>query len=146
MKILIPFLCGVLLTTPIFGQTTPEDLIKKFFTEYESSGAKPALDHLYGTNKWIALNQDAIENVKTQLAGIHDIVGDYYGHEFITKQSAGESFHLFSYLVKYDRQPVRFTFEFYKPKDQWTLFSFSFDESVNEELEEAAKLQNLPRQ
>lgn len=95
MKILIPFLCGGLLTTPIFGQTTPEDLIKKFFAEYESSGAKPALDHLYGINKWIALNQDAIENVKTQLAGIHDIVGDYYGHEFITKQSAGESFHLF---------------------------------------------------
>ena len=45
-----------------------------------------------------------------------------------------------SYLVKYDRQPIRFTFQFYKPNKEWRIHSFKYDGNIDDEIEEAAKL------
>lgn len=126
-----------------FGQT-PEELIEKFFEEYETKGSNEALDNLYSTNKWVSRNQDAIDNLKSQLTNMQSLIGEYYGYEPITTKSAGKSLVLHSFLVKYDRQPLRFTFEFYKPKDDWTIFGFSYDEDLDDEIEEAAKAYRLP--
>lgn len=134
---------GLIISLTSFGQT-PEEIIDKFFTEYENVGADEALDNLYATSEWMGRNQDATQNVKSQLANLQSLVGTYYGREFITKKSVGKSLSLYSYLVKYDRQPLRFTFEFYKPNDKWTIFGFSFDENLDDELEEAAKVYRLP--
>jgi len=90
-------------------------------------------------------SQDAIQNLKSQLGNLQPLVGEYYGFEPITIKSAGKSFVLYSFLVKYDRQPIRFTFEFYKPQDKWRVFSFSFDEELDDEVEEAAKAYRLPQ-
>jgi hypothetical protein len=45
--------------------------------------------------------------------------------------------------VKYDRQPIRFNFLFYSPNGQWQLQNFSFDDGIDEELKEAAKIYKL---
>lgn len=126
-----------------FGQT-PDELVNKFFNEYETKGANIALDNLYSTSEWMNRNQDAIQNLKSQLANMQSLIGKYYGYEPITKKTVGKSFVLSSYLIKYDRQPLRFTFEFYKPNDKWTIFSFSYDEDLDDEVEEAAKAYRLP--
>ena len=132
-----------ILTSTLYSQDTPEKLIDQFFETYTSSGPREALTELYQTNKWMERNKDDLEKVKSQLEGLVNIVGDYYGKEFILKKELGESFVLISYLVKYDRQPVRFTFEFYKPNDTWRVFSFSYDDNFDDEVEEAAKLYYL---
>lgn len=51
-----------------------------------------------------------------------DYIGKYYGYEIITTKKFSESFELHSYLVKSDRQPIRFIFKFYKPNDKWVFF------------------------
>jgi len=142
MRKIVAFLF-ILTTVSALGQSEPEDLIKKFFKEYEEEGAFVALDNLYSNNKWMSTNQEAVDNLKTQLNDINNVVGEYYGYEPITKKTMGKSFVLYSYLVKYDRQPIRFTFEFYKPNDKWMTFYFAFDENLDEELEESAKIQFL---
>ncbi|WP_209405780.1 hypothetical protein [Pseudozobellia sp. WGM2] len=48
-----------------------------------------------------------------------------------------------SYLVKFDRQPIRFTFQFYKPYNQWRTHRFKYDGNVDEEIEESAKVYYL---
>ena len=84
-----------------------------------------------------------IETVKIKLADFISGLGDYFGYEPITEKSAGESYVLKSFLVKYERQPIRFTFLLYKPNDNWQIQNFTYDTNIQGELEEAAKAYRL---
>lgn len=141
---LITLIILVLLTANILkAQTTTEEITNEFFETFEKSPLK-AVDYIFGTNKWmVERNKDGIENVKTQLTSFLGLVGDCYGYEKITEKSVGESFKLVSYIIKYDRQPIRFTFIFYKPKDTWKVQNFKFDDNLDDELEESGKVYRL---
>lgn len=126
-----------------FAQASPQEIINIFFKVYVNNTSK-AIDDIYSTNPWTIRIKDAIENMKKEVNGYTtDYVGKYYGYEVITKKQFSESFVLYSYLVRYDRQPMRFTFEFYKPNDKWTLYSFKIDSELDDEIEQAAKLYYL---
>jgi hypothetical protein len=45
--------------------------------------------------------------------------------------------------VKYDKQPVRFIFIFYKPKTTWNIYTFQFNTNLDEELTNAASVDLL---
>lgn len=141
---LITLTAIVFLSTNILkAQTSTEEIITEFFKTYEKSPLK-AVDYVFGTNKWMVdRNKDGVENVKTQLTSFLGLVGDYYGYEKIIEKSVGESYKLISYMVKYDRQPVRFTFVFYKPKDKWQVQNFQYDDNLDDELEESSKVYRL---
>ncbi|WP_053970422.1 hypothetical protein [Mangrovimonas sp. ST2L15] len=127
-----------------FGQNTPEGIVSKFFTEYQNDGASKALDNLYSNNKWMNRATDAITKLKQQLETLNeDYVGKFYGYELIVEKRLSDSFILMSYLVKYDRQPIRFTFQFYKPDNKWRTHSFRYDGNIDEEIEESAKVYYL---
>ena len=137
IKLLTLLFVTVLSTNILKAQTTTEEITTEFFKTYEKSPQK-AVDYVFGTNKWMMdRNKDGIENVKTQLTSFLGLVGDYYGYEKITEKSVGESYKLLSYMIKYDRQPVRFTFVFYKPKDKWQVQNFQYDDNLDDELEES---------
>ena len=143
IKLLTLLFVTVLSTNILKAQTTTEEITTEFFKTYEKSPQK-AVDYVFGTNKWMMdRNKDGIENVKTQLTSFLGLVGDYYGYEKITEKSVGESYKLLSYMIKYDRQPVRFTFVFYKPKDKWQVQNFQYDDNLDDELEESAKVYRL---
>tara|TARA_R110002049_G_C8859615_1_gene538081 strand:+ start:79 stop:537 length:459 start_codon:yes stop_codon:yes gene_type:complete len=141
---LLTFLIVIILSTNILkAQSTTEEITTEFFKTYEKSPQK-AVDYVFGTNKWmIDRNKDGIENVKSQLTNFLGLVGEYYGYEKITEKSVGKSFKLVSYMIKYDRQPMRFTFVFYKPNDKWQVQNFKFDDSLDDELEESGKVYRL---
>ncbi len=126
------------------AQDSPEKMAEAFFKDYEENGAATAVDNLYATNPWTSRIQDAIKNVKSQLEMYNiELVGEYYGYEKLTTKSIGDSYVLYSYFLKFDRQFLRLTFQFYKPNDSWRLASFHFDDSFDEEIIEAAKLYHL---
>ncbi len=131
----------ILFSTCLYSQNTTKDIIETFFKNYETKGPSVAVDQLYETNPWTIRIQDAINNVKTQLVRFdEDLVGEYYGYEELVVKKLGDSYELHSYFLKFDRQFLRLTFQFYKPQDEWRLFSFQFDDNFDEEIEEAAKL------
>ncbi|WP_323789039.1 hypothetical protein [Psychroserpens sp.] len=139
-NILICLLCFSI-TGLVSAQDKPQDLVDNFFKNFETKGATFALDELYRGNTWISRNNDAVEKLKTQMEGLNEnFVGKYYGKEVILEKKLSDSFVLISYLVKYDRQPLRFTFQFYRPDDTWRIQSFSYDGDLDDEIEEAAKL------
>ena len=127
-----------------FPQQSPNEIVDQFFEEFETKGSSVALDNLYKPNKWMSRNTDAIAQLKSQIEGLNeDYVGKYYGYEFILEKKLADSYILMSYLVKYDRQPIRFTFQFYKPNKDWIIYSFKYDGAVDAEIEETAKLYNF---
>ena len=140
-KLLIVLL--FLTTVNLFAQSNPQDLIDTFFTTYEKDAGK-AVKELYETNKWTERVKDDIDKVIGTVNGFTEsYMGKYYGYEIITKKKFAESFELYSYLIKYDRQPIRFIFKFYKPNDKWVLYSYALDDSLDDEIQEAAKLYYL---
>lgn len=143
-KLSIGFVFVIFLVLQGQAQETPESMIAEFFKTYKEEGSSKALDDLYATNPWTARVQDAIDNIKNQLGRFdEDLVGKYYGYEEIVTKKLGDSYILKSYFLKFDRQFLRLTFQFYKPKDEWRLYSFKFDDSFDDEIEEAAKLYYL---
>ncbi|WGF93886.1 hypothetical protein [Aequorivita marisscotiae] len=126
------------------AQNSPKEMAATFFVNYQNEGASIAIDKLYSSNKWMEQATEAITNLKNKLEGLNEnYVGQYYGYELIGEKKLAESYVLLSYLVKFDRQPIRYTFQFYKPDQTWILYSFKFDSDIDKEIEEAAKLMYL---
>lgn len=126
-----------------FAQSDPKELISTFFTTYEKNPGKAVKD-LYATNPWTKSIEQTIEKIVDNVNGFTiELMGEYHGYERITSKQLADVYVVYSYLIKYDRQPVRFIFHFYKPNHKWMIYSFSVDDDLDEEMEETAKLNHL---
>lgn len=124
-----------LISPNAFGQVTPKSTAEKFFKEYQTLGVAKSIDNLYASNKWMEFSTEAVAGLKTQLDGLTlDFVGKFYGYELAKEQKIGENYIFLTYVGRYDRQPIRFDFEFYKPNTTWQIHSFSFDDKFGEDL------------
>ncbi|OCB71798.1 hypothetical protein [Flavobacterium crassostreae] len=133
----------VLISKTSYSQDLPDEMIKSFFTQYSKNPAK-AVEKIYQTSIWTSRLKDGIEDMKNEVGKYTiDYMGEYYGSELITKKQLSNTFVLYSYLLKYDRQPIRFIFKLYRPNDKWVLFSLKIDGVIDEEIEQSAKLFNL---
>ncbi|MFC5625872.1 hypothetical protein [Algoriphagus winogradskyi] len=115
-----------------FSQTDPEKIVVEFFNAYEKS-PNEALLALFEDNPWLTQNPGALDQVKVQLQGALGIIGDYRGYEKISQMERGESLIKLVYFAKYDRQPLRFIFLFYKADDKWMIQNFLFDDKFWED-------------
>jgi soluble cytochrome b562 len=108
--------------------------IDKFFKLYEEGKIVEAVDSIYSTNKWMGNKSDEIQNVKTQMQNLQTLVGEYHGKVKLGEESLEDRLTYISYLTMFERQPVRLEFVFYRPKDKWIIYSYSFDDNIDEEL------------
>ncbi|SEB08190.1 hypothetical protein [Marinobacterium iners] len=108
--------------------------IDKFFKLYEEGRIVEAVDSIYSTNKWMSNKSDEIQNVKTQMQNLQTLVGEYHGKVKLGEESLEDRLTYISYLTMFERQPVRLEFVFYRPKDKWIIYSYSFDDNIDEEL------------
>jgi len=136
-KILVAIFFTISLSS-LYGQESGKMIIDNFFNLYEEDAIK-AIDYIYGTNDYFDINGDAVKKLKGQLKQFVDLVGNYKGNELLYKSDISKYYETYIYLVRYDRQPVRFTFSFYKPDKNWFLYSFKFDDSFDNDLEEVMK-------
>jgi hypothetical protein len=123
-----------------FSQNDPASMLERFFVIYESQPPDAAIDYVFDSNPYLKQNQESLVNIKDQLNGLLEVVGPYQSSEKIQFITLGKSFQLHRYLVKYDRQPILFSFILYKPKDQWRFQNFMFDSQADEILNEASAL------
>ncbi len=128
----------LLISINSIGQT-PEEYTKKFFMDFASNSDK-AIDDIYKTSPFTNEMIDAIKEMKEVANNYPNSLGKYYGYEIIAQEKLTNNFVLLSYFVRFDRQPMRFTFIFYKPNEKWNLYSLNFSAHIDEELEQAAKI------
>jgi len=132
-------ICFSLLLSTFIGHTSlaqeqPEDVTAQFFELYETEGSDAAVDYVFSTNKWLNSEQATIGAIKTQLLKGISIIGQYYGYELIEKKTLGDSFVLLSYMLRYDRQPIKFMFMLYRPNDKWQIQNLKFDDRLDDDI------------
>lgn len=118
-----------------------QSYIESFFKKYKTS-PDSAVDYLFGTNKLFARNTAQINVLKMKLDSMQISIGKYTGKELIMQRSASPSLVIYSYLVKHENQPVRFTFIFYKATNDWALYRFNYDDQMDTEMFETVKISN----
>jgi hypothetical protein len=115
-----------------------EGYIHEFFDKYKNESSDKALDYIFSTNKLTDRNQ--VIYVKGKLDSVNLLWGKITGTTMIVEKDISKDLVLFSYLVKYENAPLRFTFIFYRPQDHWMLLKFNYDDSMINELEDSAKI------
>lgn len=115
--------------------------IDNFFDLYKKGEIDKAVDAIYQTNPYVASIPDQIKTVKTQLGAVEGLVGKLHTLELVDTYEVGKSLVHVTYMGIYDRQPVKFEFQFFKLKDGWRIYAFSFDANVFEKIEESAQKQ-----
>lgn len=139
MKILITLL--VMLASVTFAQTNSYQAeIDAFFSLLEKGKPSEAIQRIYESNAWMNMKTEDIQRVDQQLRNTLEIVGEYCGKDHLAETKMKEKFIHIIYVAYYERQPLRFQFEFYKPKDQWMIYSFAFDGDIDDDIEEITKL------
>jgi hypothetical protein len=124
-----------------YSQETPEYLINNFFSDFEKAGIKLAITNLYSTNIWLKDNQESMSDVLNKFAPIGNVTifGKYCGFLQLSEKNTGKTMYAYSYMLKYERQPFRVLFVFYKPIDNWSLYSFSIDDELDDQLKNDIK-------
>ena len=135
MKQLMTFGILVLFVITLNGQVDPNKIVETFWTDYETISAEETIDKLYQNSPWIKKAEDEITQLKSQFSDLQNLLGKYYDKELLIKKEIGESYAIYIYMAKFDRQPMRFKFEFYKPDKEWNLHSFSYDFDLDDDFE-----------
>ncbi|MEO6632715.1 MAG: hypothetical protein ABIN13_13365 [Mucilaginibacter sp.] len=125
---------------PVVGKSIVS-IIDTFFKKYKNDGTSAAIDFLFGTNKYFT-NPAGISQLKAKLDSLRQGIGVFLGKDLIAQKNASNSLYFYSYLVKHEVQPLRFTFIFYKPQNEWVLYRFKYDDQMDVELEDAGKINN----
>ena len=137
MRTLLTIFFVLISSNAIAGNYTDE--VNKFFNLFEKGRKTEAVDSIYSTNKWISSSSDSILQMKSQFENIEKLVGEYNGKVLIDETNIKNRFVHITYLALYDRQPVRMEFQFYKPKNDWVIYSFSFDIDFDNEVKDGVR-------
>lgn len=113
--------------------------IKEFFDLYEEGRFDEAIDRIYQSNKYRDKIQDQLINLKTNLRGLSDLVGEYKYKAHIEDIVVADQFVQSTYLLIFDRQPVRFEFQFFGKKGDWTIYLIQYDDGLPAEVLNSAR-------
>ena len=115
------------------AQNSSDDIMQRFFVEYPTNTDK-AIDVLFSENKWMQQKEGEILTLKNQLKSPQSLLGNYISYEKVREDYLGNSLKQVIYLVKHERQPLRFILVFYKINNDWSTYTFSFDDEFEEEF------------
>ena len=138
MRALI-FAIVILISSPAFAGPY-QDEINEFFSLYEAGKMSESVDWIYSTNPWASQATDSIVQIKSQFGSLEKVVGRYFGKELIGENNIKDRFVQVTYIALYERQPVRMEFQFYRPKNDWIIYSFSFDTDFDNDVNTAARV------
>lgn len=109
----------------LHAQKTPKEITDEFFRVYPkmpSSAIKTVFMNICSPK-----TEEQEEALVKKTEQFMDLYGWYNSHEQIAEETAGESVKVFTYLVKYDCQPIKLTLVLYKAKDDWHISNIYID-------------------
>lgn len=136
--LLILFLLSPAIKAQSDSLNTPEKICEHFFMLFETD-TDNAVDFLFSTNKWFnAATMPQLVDIKGKIKKLY-YLGNFKGFELASKKVLSPSNVLITYIVKYDRQPIKIEYYFYKPEKQWQIQTFRFEEDLKLDLQNATE-------
>ncbi len=134
MKPIIFFMLLTLLSVPVLKaqDSTYQAVVEKFFTLYKDSGPEKAIDFIFSTNPYLDPSSEQVSTIKLKLTTAVAVIGDYYGYDAVVVKELGPSFTIGTYMLRYKRQPLFFTFVMYKPDRYWQIQTLRFDDKTDQ--------------
>jgi len=86
---------------------------------------------------WVG--EDNVAQLTSNLAASISVLGEYKDFRQLSIANIEGVYEHVVYLVRYERQPVLFKFDFYEDGDGWRIQNFLMDMDLDEILAEAAK-------
>ncbi|NBQ47587.1 MAG: hypothetical protein EBU33_03930 [Sphingobacteriia bacterium] len=143
LHLFLVLVISVFSASALQAQSQTTDITDNFFSKYAKDPIR-AFDYAFSTNKYFDLKNESVIDVKNKLENAVNQCGKYYGYELIMEKTTGNCLKIVSYFVKYDRQPLRLTFIFYKSNEKWQVQNLSFSPEFDDELQDAIKLNLVP--
>ena len=69
-------------------------------------------------------------NARMYWAAVATRFGKPLAYERVQTERIGTSFVRYTYLQKFEKHALRWTFSFYRPKDTWLANTFKFDDAI----------------
>jgi hypothetical protein len=103
---------------PILLQAVePEEKIEDFFDNMEAGSYARAIDYFFAGNK--RMTTEHLNGMKSQVGNHLGANGAFHSFELVGKEKLTSYFHIYTYLVRYERELVYVELYLYKPKDRW---------------------------
>ncbi len=115
----------------------PKVHLENFFHELERDSIASGFASLFSTNPYLQ-NVEQMEKLVLEYGVTKKLLGKYYGYEILKEYIMGSCLVQYFVLAKYERQPMRFRFVFYKPTDKWVLHTFKYDDKFVGEFNDIA--------
>jgi hypothetical protein len=148
MRIFLFLILVVLIITPsrLCSQVSDKgylEIVNNFFALIQNDKYGEAVDLMNSTNPWMKAKSDEIAKVRSGMADLPSLAGSILSHEVLSEASIGPGFIHLDYIVNFERQPLRFYFDFHKVRDRWNTFSFGYKDDLKDWASEKAKLNYL---
>ena len=114
-------------------------VILNFFSTIQNGKYHQALENLLTSNLDINLKDTNTLLLVSKFDSINSLSGSFIGYEIVRKRQVGKDLAIYSCLVKYQKKFYRFVFVFYRAETTALLYKFTFDDSIDIELEESLK-------
>ncbi len=116
------FICGIQAQS-----NEPEKIVKNFFDLYKQNRIEQALDYLFSSNPVLYNKSESIKNLKNTFTNIEKVLGSFKDYTISYSQEHFESLKIIIIYVRYEKQPLRLLFVFYKPENRWITYRFEID-------------------
>ena len=110
------------------------EIVENFFKLVKEEKPIEAVDYIFSFSPWKDRNQDAIENIKSNFGNLSSVAGKFISYKLLLEEDLVGQLVYLNYFVVYERQPLRFEFQFYKPEDVWNTYAFHYDTSLDDDF------------
>lgn len=116
-----------------------EPIISDFFHKIQSGQYEEGINGLLISNPNMNTDDSVAINLRDQFRKINTVSGKFVKYTLMKKRAIDNDLCVYSYLAKYETNFYRFVFVFYNNNSSVRLYRYSFDSSIDFEVEESLK-------
>jgi hypothetical protein len=142
-RILVLFVLVILIKHSSFSQETPESMVDNFFSYFNGDNTLQAIDYLISVGPNLKSDSSLSVRLNRNLQTAYTNNGVYCGYELVEKEKVSDSYYIYTYFIKYLKNPVKIHFVFYRHKDKWFVNSVNLIRQTNEDEGRGQEKRNM---